>query len=387
MATNEEIMSVWEEFKTANDERLAAIEANVSDPIAADKLSKLEEALQSLTGTVQDVVEEQKSLAKKSGRPGTTGAGADAEYKTLFNGFMRKGRNEEELQTKSLTIGGDTGRDGGVTVPAFIDFNIREQLINVSPMRQLAEVITTTTGDHTVLLNVRGTASGWVAETDERDETATPKINKIKVPVGEIYANIAATQTLLDDSAIDVESWIAAQIADQFAVAEGAAFITGTGTNQPKGLLASGNGFAVTASGSAAALDKPDALIDLVYGLKAGHRANGNFLGNSATEATVRKLKDTTGNYLWAPGLNGERGTLLGYQFYNDENMPNVAANATPLAFGDFKAGYTIADRKSFTLIRDPFTNKPYVMFYVTSRVGGTPTNNEAIRLLKIAAS
>ncbi|QWT15315.1 phage major capsid protein [Sphingobium xenophagum] len=387
MATNEELMGVWEEFKSANDARLKAIEASVTDPIAEDKLTKLEAEISKLTGAVEAVAEEQKSLAKKSGRPGASAETAELEYKNAFGAWFRNGKGEDALEAKSLTLGGDSGKDGGFTVPVEVNMAVREKLVDFSPLRQLAEVISTTTGNYSVLQNQRGTASGWVAETDARTETASPKIIKIAVPHGELYANIAASQQMLDDSAINLEAWLASQVADQFALAEGAAFINGTGTNQPKGLLATGNGYGNVVSGAAAALTNPDKLFDLVYGTKAGHRQNGKFLMASATEAEVRKLKDTTGNYLWAPGLNGQRGTLLGYEVYNDENMPVIAANAFPIAFGDFKAGYTIADRKDITLIRDPYTNKPYVMFYVTARVGGVPTNTDAIKLLKIAAS
>ncbi|MEV5030996.1 phage major capsid protein [Sphingobium sp. LMC3-1-1.1] len=387
MATNEELMGVWEQFKSANDERLKAIEANVTDPVATDKLDKLEAEIQKLTGVVEEVAEEQKSLAKKSGRLGTSADTAEAEYKNAFGTWFRSGRGEEALEAKSATIGGDSGNDGGHTVPVVIDMAIREKLIDFSPLRQLAEVITTTTGSYSVLLSGAGAASGWVAETAARPETTSPKITKLAIPHGEIYANVAASQQMLDDSAINIEAWLASKVADAFAVAEGAAFITGDGTDKPKGLLATGNGYGTVVSGAASTFTNPDKLFDLVYGLKAGHRQNAKFLMASATEAEVRKLKDTTGNYLWAPGLNGQRGTLLGYDVYNDENMPVIAANAFPIAFGDFKAGYTIADRKSITLVRDPYTNKPYVMFYVTARVGGTPTNTDAIKLLKIAAS
>ena len=388
MATNEEIVQAWEEFKSTNDQRLAEIEARASsDPLSDEKLARIEETLSTLTNSVDAVAEEQKSLAKKSGRPAVSASSSELEYKTAFTGFVRNGRGEDALEAKALTLTGSTNNDGGHTVPDVIDMAVRSRLINQSPMRQLAQVISTTTGLYSVLMNVHGTASGWVAETDARTETASPKINKIAVPGGELYVNVAATQQLLDDSAIDVEGWLAKEIADQFAVAEGTAFITGTGVNQPKGILATGTGIATVAGGSAAALDKSDALISLVYALKAGHRQGSVFLGNSATEATIRKLKDTTGNYLWAPGLNGERGKLLGYEFFNDENMPDVAANATPLAFGNFQNGYTIADRTSYTLVRDPYTNKPYVMFYVTARVGGVVTDAEALKLLKIAAS
>ena len=218
--------------------------------------------------------------------------------------------------------------------------------------------------------------------------------------MGELYANPAASQAMLDDAAFDLESWLASEIAAEFARAEGLAFVGGTGTNQPRGFLqapstATGDAtrpfgtLQFIASGNASGFDSAPELklIDLVHSLKSGHRQGAAFVMNSKTMAAVRKFKAADGTFLWQPGvLEGQPSRLLGYPVVEVEDMPDVAANACPIAFGNFKAGYLIAERRATTILRDPFTNKPYVNFYATKRVGGQVLDSEAIKLLKISA-
>lgn len=284
-----------------------------------------------------------------------------------------------------MTLTGSTNDDGGHTVPKIINQAVKDQLVDLSPLRGIATVQSTTTGDYSLLLNVHGTGAGWVGETDARPATASSQIKKVPVPNGEMYANVPATQQLLDDSAFDIEGYIAREIALKFALLEGDAFINGDGVNKASGLLAgagTATGFSQVVSGAAAALTA-DGLISLAYAPASGYRQNGKFLMSSPTEAAVRKLKDSTGNYLWAPGLNGGAGQLLGKDVINDENMPAVAANSFSIAFGDFASGYVITQRKAITMLRDPYTAKPYVNFYAVARVGGAKYDLKAITLLK----
>lgn len=217
---------------------------------------------------------------------------------------------------------------------------------------------------------------------------------------GELYANPAASQQMLDDAMFDVEAWLADEIAREFARAEGKAFVSGTGVDQPLGFLASPN--ATTADGTRAmgtlqtigtgvsaafpATNPADKLIDLVQSLRSPYRQGAVFVMNSSTASAIRKFKTADGAFLFQPSLQaGTPATLLGYPLIEADDMPDVAANSLSIAFGNFKAGYVIAERNATTILRDPFTHKPYVHFYATKRIGGQVTNSESIKLLKFA--
>lgn len=247
-----------------------------------------------------------------------------------------------------------------------------------------------------------GTPSGWVSETAARPETDTPNFNEIAPPTGELYANPAASQTMLDDAAFDVEAWLADEIAREFARSEGAAFVSGSGVNQPIGFLNSTvtdepddqrdfgtlQYIASGSAGSFAGSDGEDALVDLVHALKPAYRQGASFVMNSATLARIRKFKTADGAFLWQSSLaQGQPGTLLGYPVVEAEDMPDIAADSLSIAFGNFRAGYLIAERSATSILRDPFTNKPFVHFYATKRVGGQVMNSEAIKLMQFSAS
>lgn len=385
------------EFKKTNDERLEKLAKGQGDPLLDGKLDVINHKLTELEA-LKKGIEDGK---KKGNRPGLSGGDdeAAAEHKNAFLGFVRKGRDDglRELERKALNLG--TDEDGGFAVPEDLDRNILQLERDASVIRSLCNVISVGSEEYKKLVNVGGAGSGWVGETDARPETATPKLAQIAPYFGEIYANPAITQKALDDIFFDVEGWLGEELSWEFAEQEAEAFVTGNGTKKPKGILAYPTAatrdgvrafgtLQYTISGAAAALSSADALIDLIHSLKRGYRRNAVFLGNNLTLAALRKLKDDQGNYLWRPGLEaGAPGTLLGYRYEEDENMPDIAADSLPLAFGDFKRGYTIADVKGTRVLRDPFTNKPYVHFYTTKRVGGGVMDSQAIKLLKIAAA
>ncbi len=285
-------------------------------------------------------------------------------------------------------------------MPREIDALIAAELKEVSPIRALAQVVQVGTSGYRKLVTTGGVASGWVGETSARPETATPDFFEIAPPSGELYANPAASQAMLDDAAFDLEGWLASEIAMEFARAEGAAFVGGNGVNQPRGFLSAPTSLAGDAarafgslqyigSGDAAGFDaNPESrLIDLVHTLKAGHRQGASWVMNSATLSEVRKLKTADGAFLWQPGMvEGQPDRLLGYPVVEAEDMPDVAGGAFPIAFGNFRAGYIIAERSATQILRDPFTNKPFVHFYATKRVGGQVLDSAAIKLLKIEA-
>ena len=244
-----------------------------------------------------------------------------------------------------------------------------------------------------------GLAAGWVSETAARPQTGTPQLAELTFPTMELYAMPAATQTLLDDAAVDIEAWIAAEVDTVFAEQEGAAFIAGDGANRPKGLLSydtiandnwSWGKIGTVPTGAAGAFSSAgpqDVLIEAIYGLKAGHRQNGTFLMNRKTQSALRRFKDTTGHYLWQPpAAAGQPASLMGFPVAEAEDMPDIAADSRSIAFGDFRAGYLVVDRTGVRVLRDPYSAKPYVLFYTTKRVGGGVQNFEAIKLVVFSA-
>ena len=355
-----------------------------------------DEAIGALRSDVEEVKSRLDRVSRAAARPVIEGgATSSLEVKSFVDGYLRHGR---EAEVKSVT--GAVPADGGYAVPREIDAVISAQLKKLSPIRAIAQVVQSGTAGYRKLITNGGTSSGWVSETAARPMTATPIFTEIAPPSGELYANPAASQAMLDDAAFDLEAWLASEIAAEFARAEGAAFINGTGTNQPRGFLgaptaATGDAsrpfgtLQFTGSGNATGFDtSPEIkLIDLVHSLKPGHRQGATWVMNSATLASVRKLKAADGSFLWQPGLmEGQPNRLLGYPVVEAEDMPDIGAGAYPIAFGNFRAGYLIAERSATAILRDPFTNKPFVHFYATKRIGGQVLDSDAIKLLKITA-
>ncbi len=357
-------------------------------------------AIAALRGDIAEVKGRLDKVNRAAVRPVISGAAEGAidnspELKGFVDGYLRMGR---ETELKSLSIG--SSADGGFAVPRPIDAEIARRLVKISPVRSVANVVQTSTSGFRRLISIGGTASGWASETGARTETASPKLAEIVPPLGELYASPSATQQMLDDAAFDVSAWLAGEIATEFARAEGAAFINGTGTNQPKGFLTGPTAatndatrafgaLQFIASGNATAFDSaPESkLIDMVFSMKAALRQGAVWMMNSATLAAIRKFKSADGSFLWQAGIiDGQPSRLLGYPVIEAEDMPDIGAGNFPVAFGNFKAGYLIAERTATTILRDPYTNKPYVQFYATRRVGGQVLDSDAIKLLKISA-
>ena len=336
-----------------------------------------------------------EAQAVASGRPALSGAKAEAS--PFVERYLRKGI-ETGVELKALSSVSEAA--GGYAVPEEIDSEIGRLLTAISPIRAIANVVKVGSSGYRKLVTSGGTPSGWVSETAGRPETATPTFIEVAPPSGELYANPAASQAMLDDSAFDVEAWLAGEIATEFARAEGSAFVSGNGVNRPKGFLAAPVSTApdpsrafgtlqYIVSGAAGGFGAPaaDRLIDLVQSLRPPYRQGAVFVMNSATASAIRKLKTADGTLLWQPGLAaGRPDTLLGYTVVEAEDMPDIAADSLSIAFGNFRAGYLIAERTETQILRDPFTNKPFVHFYATKRVGGQVANSEAIKLLKFSA-
>ena len=328
-----------------------------------------------------------------------TTAAVEAPHQKAFAAYLRSGDDDAlrglELDGKSMNTA--IAADGGYLVDPQTADTIKGTLSSTASIRAIANVVNVDATSYDVLVDHTEMGAGWATETGSVSETASPQIDRITIPLHELSALPKASQRLLDDSAFDIEGWLAGRIADKFARSEAGAFINGDGVDKPKGVLtyptvdndvwAWGNiGYVPT--GTAGGIDGGDAVVDLVYALGAEYRANGTFVMNSKTAGTIRKLKDNDGRFLWSDGLAaGEPARLMGYPVLIAEDMPDIAADAMAIAFGDFGAGYTVAERPDLRVLRDPFSAKPHVLFYATKRVGGAVSDFGAIKLLKFATS
>jgi HK97 family phage major capsid protein len=399
-AAFEEFMRAFESYKDANDERLANLERrSASDPLIDDKLARLDRALDE-TKRVAD------ALAVKAQRPHLGGAGtletaAVRDHRRAFNDYVRKGEtaNLSRLEAKALAVSTNAGADGGYLVPEETERAVISALKDISPIRSIASVRQVSGSVYKKPFAITGAVTGWVAETASRTQTTSPTLDELSFPTMELYAMPAATATLLDDSAVNIDEWIAEEVRDTFAQQEGTAFVSGDGSAKPKGFLdytkvANGSwawesiGYITTGvDGLFPASNPADKLIDLIYTVKAGYRGNGTFVFNRGTQAAIRKMKDGDGHYVWQPAVSaGEPSLLMGYPVVESEDMPAMAEDSYSVAFGDFRRGYLIVDRVGIRVLRDPFSSKPYVLFYTTKRVGGGVQDFNAIKLLKFEA-
>jgi HK97 family phage major capsid protein len=374
-----DVQAAIEDFKKRHDRRLDDIEASIDD-------LSVRSAAEQLTGG-------------RSTRP------VDPEYTDNFMAWVRGGRREAEVQEAQASArimeirnSWNTGSpaDGGYLAPTEWDRTITAAQLPVSPMRRLATVRQTGVNAYSTLWNPTSWGSGWVGETAVRPETTTTTFAPVTFGHGEIYANPAVTQRILDDAQINVAEFIGQEIGDEFGRQESVAFVAGNGTNKPFGFLTYATGAAnaaahpggaiqVTPAASATAITF-DELMNALMNLAAPYRQNATWLMNSLTALSLLKLKDAGGNYIWQPTvMAGAPPTLLGYPVEFDENMPNMTTGALPVAIGDFRSGYVINDRTGLRVLRDPYTNKPFVHFYCTKRVGGGVRDPRAIRVIKMA--
>lgn len=364
--------------------------------VAAEAMDELKQSVSMLKAQV----DAQAVAASRLPLDGAKAAGGITAQKSQFvERYLRRGL-EGGVEMKALE--GASAADGGYAVPREIDGVIATTLKSLSPIRAIANVVQTGSSGYRKLIAHGATGASWVGETAARAGTATRDFAEIVPSFGELYANPAATQLMLDDAMFDIEQWLAEEIGREFSVAEGAAFITGDGNNKPKGFLTYDVAVAgdatrdfgdlqIVNSGAAGAFataNPEDKLVELVHALRPAYRQGACWVMNSDTLARIRKFKTSDGHFIWQPGLvEGQAATLLGYPVVEAEDMPAVAANSLSIAFGNFKAGYLIADRGETRILRDPFSNKPYVHFYATKRVGGAVVDSNAIKLMKFAAT
>lgn len=398
-AAMHEMMAAFEAFKGANDARLGEIEKKAaSDTLLEEKVARIDQAVAAAQSRL-DRVMSQNRRPLIGGEPIEPAAAPEA--KAAWDGYLKTGQSPQlahGLETKGGLSSGATS--GGYVVPYETERAIERRLMAASPMREIATVRTVAAGVFRKPVSTAGVASGWVAETAARPETDPATLALLEFPSADLYANPAATQALLDDAMVDLDEWLAAEVEDAFAAQETQAFVNGDGTNKPRGFLSyttvadagqTWGQIGYVASGAAggfATTSPADRLIDLIYAPKAQYRPNGRFVMNRKTVSSVRKFKDADGNYIWQPATRlGETASLLGYPVTEIETMPDVAANSLSIAFGDFQRGYLIVDRAGVRVLRDPYSAKPYVLFYTTKRVGGGVQNFDAIKVMKFAAA
>ena len=393
-----DFMQAFEAFKDANDERLGQIEKRMGeDAVTAEKVERINRAVDQTKMRLDE-------LSLKTRRPQLSGsdeaAPAAREHKQAFEAYVRKGETHGlfDAEAKSMSVG--SGTDGGYLVPSETETEIGRRLSAASPIRAISAIRQVSTSVYKKPLAITGAVTGWVGETAARTETAAPTLAELQFPAMELYAMPAATQSLLDDAAVNLDQWIADEVQQAFAEQESTAFVTGNGTNKPKGFLSYTNvadaswswgnlGYVATGvAGAFPASNPSDKLIDLAYTPKSGYRQNANWVMNRKTQGAIRKFKDVNGDYLWQPAASADgKATLLNFPVVESEDMPDIATDSFALAFGDFARGYLVVDRVGVRVLRDPYSSKPYVLFYTTKRVGGGVQNFEAIKLMKFGVS
>jgi HK97 family phage major capsid protein len=393
-----QINTAFEQFKETHSADLKK-----HDAVLTEKTDRINAEISTLSGELQKMSTAMAAL--------TVGGGggkdpAVTEHAKAMDRFVRRGIDAGlgDLQIKAkLTTSSDP--DGGYLVPETMEQGITRVQGTASAIRMLSNVITVSEGDtYTMLTNQGGLGTGWVGEQESRTETASPTLKATTVALGEIYANVPASQKMLDDARVNVEAWLADEIGIAFGEGEAAAFATGDGINKPRGIASYtfvanasyswGNvGYIATGASGAFAtattsVSPADALIDTYFALKSGYRNGASWLMADSTMAAARKIKDVDGKFVWSPPTApGEVATILQKPVYTDDNIAAIAANSYSIAFGDFRRAYQVVDKFGVRLLRDPFTSKPNVLFYATKRVGGAIRNFEALKFTKFGSS
>ena len=410
----EGIATSFEEYKKTNDARVEAVKAGKGTAELDAKLARMDAAIDNM-GEVKTKLE---AMETKLNRPGVFDTKGDstsreaAEYKGAFLNWMRAPGDHERqqkatqaqraLEAKAADTRTTVAASGGFALPEEIERAISRIGVDISPIRALATVRTVGTPDYKELIDINGAAFEWIGETDTRNQTNTPDLAEVAPTFGMASAKPQATEESLDDLFFNVEEWLTMSAADAIYAGEGVAFISGNGTKKPTGFLAGPTPLATAdssrafgtlqyiASAQAAAMpSSPDVFFDMIYSLRARYRANATWVTSKAVLSAIRKYKEATTNaYMWQPALAaGQPSSFAGFPMVEAEDMPAVGAGTFPLAFGDFKEGYLIADRVGMRMTRDEITTPGYVKFYIRKRVGGKLRNTQAIKLLKISVS
>lgn len=369
-----------------NDEIIAAFEQHHSE--TAFTIKELQDSI--------DRVEARVNMPGRSSFNAEPGDHERREARTAFATFIRSGDASEFTAGMS----GVSDPDGGYTIPSVLADQIVDQLINTSPMRRLCRVERVSSPDFAIPINRRGASSGWVTETGERTETASPTIGLVSPKGAGIFANVPVSNWLIADSKYDIANFVIENVVDEFSTQENSAFVVGDGVaGKPQGFLVGPQSAAAddsrpfgtlqTVNTGHATTITADSLIDLVYTLRSPYRRGDGvaFVMNSTAISVVRKMKDGNGSFIWQDSVSaGQPARLLGYPVEEVEDMPGIGAGSTPIAFGNWKRGYVVSDIHGMTVLRDPYTRKGYTLFYLEKRTGGCILDSNAVKLLKVAA-
>lgn len=405
----------FEEFKKANDERLAKMEKNEAIGEVEQKLANIEASMDKTTSALESQIaelkrfgsnqqnkddgEEVKSAFNKLLRSGSSSRMTEAEVEALSKkqAELSAGKHSANEYKSSMIAGSDP--DGGYFVLPELDTSIMKLAESEVAMMRLAQTVSTSSSVYNKRVRISGAGYTWEGEETHPETTDTPRYSVLGFSVHTIAANPSISQELLQDADVNVEQELMSAMADDFSEGIGDALINGNDNRRPRGLLSYptvadanwkwGNiGFVKSGKADGFAATNPgDALINLIYSLKPSYLTGASFLMNRNTLAEIRKMKDGQGNYLWQPSFQlGQPDQLLGYRLELDSKMPNLGSGAMPIAFGDFRRGYLVVRRSGMTIIRDQYTQKPYVVFSTRMRLGGGVQNFEAIKLLKCAA-
>jgi HK97 family phage major capsid protein len=391
----------FEEFKKVNDERLKEIETKGSaDPLVEAKLAKIEADLDRFESVNQKLVQQQKhaeGFAEKLSeietmlkRPASMVEAKQVDISVkAWDKFLRKGADElDEMERKALTVG--TAATAGNLAPTEYVNELIKVITEISPVRSVARIRQTSNKDIEIPSKTATFAAAWTAETGSRTETTGYTTSLNTIATHELYALVDISSALLEDSVFNLEAEMNTEFAEQFAKAEGAAFISGNGTNKPTGIT-NGTTVAATTAAGAAAITADD-LMNLVHDLKSEYARTASFMLNRQTLGEIRKLKDTAGQYIFQTGFSGQAGlpnTILGHTYVEAPDMADIAASAKPVVFGDYRRGYMIVDRVSLSVLRDAYTqaSSGNVRYIARRRVGGEVVLAEAMRVLQNAAS
>ena len=423
MSVLEEIKALYEEkqrdfeaYKKTNDERLKKLEEGKAVAEVEEKLAKIDASMSER----DEKIAKQFAELKRIGNTTQDKTAQETEVKSGFNKLLRSGSaarmTQEEIEAlakkqselsnhrisseefKSAMIAG-SDPDGGYFVLPELDRTVMKMAEDEIALMSMSQVVTASSSVYSKRVRLSGSGYTWEGEETHPETTDTPRYGVLSFPVHTIAANPSISQELLQDADVNVERELMDAMTSDFVEGIGDALINGNDTKRPRGILSyptvldnawkwGSIGYTKTGAAAGFATDAPgDALINMLYSLKTSYLANATWLMNRNTLAEVRKLKDGQGNYLWQPSFQaGQPDSLLGYSLRIDSKMPSLGANAYPIAFGDFRRGYLVVRRTGMTLIRDQYTQKPYVVFSTRMRIGGGVQNFEAIKLLKCAA-
>ena len=395
-----EFGQAFEEFKKANDEKLDRLEKGLGDDaLLNDKVSSIEEKLDSLediNAEIKQAKERQEKASEQVARLETVlsrpNAGYDTkqvdDYCAAFEQYCRKGADGlNDLEKKALTVSNDA--TGGYLAPPEYVRELLKTVTEISPIRGIARI--RSTGQRSIQVPKRSAqfAASWVAESGTRSETTGWQVGLEEIPAHEHYAMVDISEQDLEDTVFDLEAEMQSEFAEQFALAEGTAFVSGNAVGKPEGFMTNGDVGEVVSGHASTIL--ADGLISLVHGIKSEYAKNGTFVFNRTTLASIRKLKDTAGQYVFQAGMSlqgGVTNTVLGHPYVEATDMPSEGSNTYPVAFGDFGRAYMIVDRVAMAVLRDPFTQATSgnVRYIARRRVGGQVVQAEAIIKQKCSA-